>query len=136
MELYHKITKEVLELLLKEGEQMPVDLARKLQRSSSNMQQVREYLSTIKCIEVKKIRNFYELKITVQGVKLLEFMRAIEKIEKLKEPCEQKLYLNQDSPSKVITDTKEKLVPPQKTIPTSDEVISRGGRKGILKRFG
>ena len=150
MELYHKITKEVLELLLKEGEQMPVDLARKLQRSSSNMQQVREYLSKIGCIDVKKQRNFYELKITARGTTLLELMRGLEKIDNGEDV--QPLKLNQDSPSvnagikesnkdfedkevKMRTVTKE-MPPQKKAVPTSEETISRGGRRGIMKRFG
>ena len=72
MELYHKITKEVLELLLKEGAQMPVDLGRKLQRSSSNdpkwapweQHRLHEFkemgIDKRKCDEKKKIKDYWK----------------------------------------------------------------------------
>jgi len=142
MELYHKITKEVLELLLKEGAQMPVDLGRKLQRSSSNMQQVREYLSSIECIHVTKKRNFYELKITEKGTTLLDVMRQMEKLDK---PGVIKFDMPKIKPSEVIPDEilkeiidKEiKVSEPPKVegLKPGEEIISRGGRKGIMKRF-
>jgi len=158
MELYHKITKEVLELLLKEGAQMPVDLARKLQRSSSNMQQVREYLSGIGCIDVTKQRNFYELKISDKGIQLLEVMKQMESLDKPgSSPLKQILKQLPDSKAKEEAIAKEEKK--EKPIPDSimkavidkaieaeeppkiqglnpkEEIISRGGRRGILRRF-
>ena len=169
MELYHKITKEVLELLLKEGAQMPVDLGRKLQRSSSNMQQVREYLSGIGCIHVTKQRNFYELKITEKGTILLEVMRQLEKLDKTsKTPFNmpkitpskpdikdfenpgvtietlQKAHTPKPKPEvipdevlKEAIDKEIKASEPPKVqgLKPEEEIIKRGGRIGILKRF-
>ena len=151
MELYHKITKEVLELLLKEGAQMPVDLGRKLKRSSSNMQQVREYLSSIGCIHVTKKRNFYELKITEKGTILLDVMRQMEKLDKPGNPIPKKQDVDLEVKGMIEEKAREeeaeaKAEPPEikvpeepkpdKRIKTSHEEISRGGRKGILTRLG
>ena len=145
MELYHKITKEVLELLLKEGAQMPVDLGRKLQRSSSNMQQEREYLSKIGCIFVTKQRNFYELKITEKGIQLLEAMRQIEMFDKPSKPVpidphpgpvfvlKQKEKPEEEEPPEIKAPPEPQ---PDPKLTTTDVLINRGGRRGILKRLG
>jgi len=140
MELYHKITKEVLELLLREGGQMPVDLARKLQRSSSNMQQVREHLSKIGCINVTKQRNYYELKISDKGTQLLEAMRRMESLDK-PGAGPKVVTKSVDMPLKTVEEKEEKpeiKIPeePKITMKPKKEVISRGGRTGILARFG
>ena len=155
MELYHKITKEVLELLLKEGAQMPVDLARKLQRSSSNMQQVREYLSNIGCISVKKSRNYYDLKITEKGILLLEALKQVEMLDNpsksvpindvpapvfvIKKPAPE-IKIPEVIPDEVLKEAIDKEIeasePPKvEGLKPGGEVISRGGRKGIMKRF-
>jgi len=146
MELYHKITKEVLELLLNNGPQMPVDLARKLQRSSSNMQQVREYLSSIGCMFVTKNRNFYELKITQKGIRLLEALRQVEKLDVLSESVplseppaktEELIPITKAKAKPVEHEIKAPIEPQgDKRLKTSEEEFERGGRKGILTRLG
>jgi len=137
MELYHKITKEVLELLLTNGAQMPVDLARKLQRSSSNMQQVREYLSGIGCISVTKSRNYYELKITDKGIQLLDALKQVEKLDNSEKaiPMEIKpaAKFKEEEPPEIKVPEEPQ---PDPRLKTQDEEISRGGRRGIMKRIG